>query len=300
LSTRRKRRRRIKLNIRFGPAGKPLGFKGDMTKVPEALKAMGLNAFEVQQVRRVNIKKEQATVLREEAEKNDILLSLHGPYAINFSADKPEVIEASKERLLKALEVADWIGAYVVVFHPGYYGSHEPREALEIAIEAIKEVAYLAKKKGLKPKIGPETMGKKSQLGSLDEIIEIVKEIPNAQPVIDFAHIHARENGSLNTRKDYERIFEKLEEELGKKAFNPLHAHFTKVEYSEKGEKKHHIFGEGYGPKFLPLAEILIEQKISAVVISESPILEQDAIKMKKIITRLIKGAKKEELEKEE
>jgi len=289
-----------KIRIRFGPAGKPLGFKGEIIKVPEELRNMGLDALEVQQVRRLDITKEKAELLKEEAKKHNILLSLHAPYAINFSSEKPETIEASKERLLQALEIANYMNAYVVVFHPGYYGSREPREALRIAIEALKEVAEKAKQKKLKPKIGPETMGKKSQLGSLEEVIEIVKEIPNSQPVLDFAHIHARENGSLNTRKNYEKIFEKIEEELGTKALNQLHIHFTKVEYGDKGEKKHHIFGEKYGPKFIPLAEILIEQNLNATIISESPILEQDALRMKKIVQALLKGKSKKELEKEE
>ncbi len=291
-------RKRIKLKVRFGPAGRPLGFKGDLINVPSYLHEIGLNALEVQQVRRININKDRAMEIRKAAEENNVLLSLHAPYAINFSSEKEETIEASKQRLLKALEVAHWLGAYIVVFHPGYYGSRKPREALEIAINALKEVSEIARKKKLKPLIGPETMGKKSQLGSLDEIIEMVKEIPNSKPVLDLPHIHAREGGILNTRRDYEKIFEKLEEELGKKAFNPLHIHFTKIEYTEKGEKKHHAFGEGYGPKFIPLAEILVEQELEATIISESPILEQDALKMKKIVESILKGKSKKSLEK--
>jgi len=291
-------KKRVKLKIRFGPAGKPLGFKGDIVKVPSYLHEIGLKALEVQQVRQINIKKDRALEIKKAAEENNVLLSLHAPYAINFSSEKEEIIEASKQRLLKALEVAHWLDAYIVVFHPGYYGSRKPREALEIAIEAIKDVARIAKRKRLRPLIGPETMGKKSQLGSLDEIIDMVKEIPNSKPVLDLPHIHAREGGILNTRKDYEKIFERLEDELGKKAFNPLHIHFTKIEYSEKGERRHHAFGEGYGPRFIPLAEILVEQEIEATIISESPILEQDAIKMKKIAESILKGKSKKSLEK--
>ncbi len=287
-----------KLKVRFGPAGKPLGFKGDIVKVPAFLREIGLNALEVQQVRQINIKKDKALEINKEAKENDVLLSLHAPYAINFSSEKEETIEASKKRLLMALEVAHWLDAYIVVFHPGYYGLRKPREALEIAINAIKEVADLARKKKLKPLIGPETMGKKSQLGSLDEVIEMVKEIPNSKPVLDFPHIHAREGGILNTRKDYEKILEMLEEEIGKKAFNPLHIHFTKIEYSEKGERKHHPLGEGYGPKFIPLADIMVEEELEATIISESPILEQDALKMKRIVENILKGKSKKSLEK--
>ncbi|MHA1590624.1 MAG: TIM barrel protein [Candidatus Njordarchaeales archaeon] len=287
--------------IRLGPAGKPIGFTGDLLKVPEFLRGIHLNALEVQQVRRINITKDRAEALREEAEKNGVKLSLHAPYAINFSSENEAVIEASKERLLKALEVAHWMGAKVVVFHPGYYGKREPREALELIIESLKEIARLAKKKGFSPLIGPETMGKKSQVGSLDEIIEIVKEVPHSIPVLDFAHIHAREGGILNTRKDYENLFEKIESELGSKKLKELHSHFTKVEYTEKGERRHRVFGEGVGPKFIPLAEILLEwNDIKATIISESPVLEQDAIKMRDILIKLFRGVNKKELEKYE
>ncbi|MHA1615819.1 MAG: TIM barrel protein [Candidatus Njordarchaeales archaeon] len=287
--------------IRFGPAGKPIGFTGDLTKVPEALREMGLNALEVQQVRQINITKEKASMLKEEAKKNDIVLSLHAPYAINFSSEKENVIEASKERLLRALEVAHWMDAEVVVLHPGYYGKRKPKEALDLVIEALKDVERAARKKRLRPLIGPETMGKKSQVGSLDEIIEIVKEVKKAIPVLDFAHIHAREGGTLNTRRDYEKIFEKIETELGAKALRRLHIHFTKVEFTDKGERCHRAFGEGMGPKFIPLAQILLELESSKVVIiSESPVLEQDAIKMRDILIKLSRGASIKDLEKEE
>jgi len=286
--------------IKFGPAGKPIGFKGRVEEVPAFLNEKGLDAFEVQQVRQINIKEEQAKILGQEAKKHKITLSIHAPYAINLSSAKSDVVEASKKRLLRVLQLAEKMGAYVVVFHPGYYGNLDPNEALKMALKVIEEIEEEAKSLGIKrAKLGAETMGKKSQLGSLDEVIEMARSSDLVIPVIDFAHLHARTGGQFNAKKSYEDVLDKLEEELGSD-IRRLHFHFSKIEYSDKGERKHHPFGTNFGPRFIDLAEILIKRDIEAVIISESPKLDIDALRMKEITTRLAlkKYKNKKELEK--
>ncbi len=286
--------------LKFGPAGKPIGFKGRVEEVPAFLNEKGLDAFEVQQVRQINIKEEQAKLLREAAKKYKIILSVHAPYAINLSSTKSDTLEASKERLLRTLQLAEKMGAYVVVFHPGYYGKLDPSEALKIALKAIEEIEEEAKGLGIKRvRLGAETMGKKSQLGSLDEVIEMAKSSDLVMPVIDFAHLHARTGGKFNVKESYESVLDKLEEELGDEA-KRLHIHFSKIEYSDKGERKHHPFGTGFGPRFIELAETLMERGIETVIISESPKLDVDALKMQEIVTKLAlkKYKNKKELEK--
>ncbi|MCD6491445.1 MAG: TIM barrel protein [Candidatus Korarchaeota archaeon] len=285
-----------KKKIHFGPAGKPRNFKGTMGEVPAELKRLKLDALEIEQVRRINISKEAAEKIREEAKKNKIILSLHAPYAINFASEKENVIEDSKKRLLDALRLAHWLNARIVVFHPGYYGKRSPQEALKLLIEGLKSVYKNAKKEGLSPLIGPETMGKLSQLGSLDEIIEVVKEIPQSAPVIDFAHLFARTKGKIRERRDYEKILSLIEDELGSKYLDGLHIHFSKMEYGDKGERKHLPFGQKAGPPFLPLAELLIDYGIEATIISESPLLEEDAIVMQRIVNGVKRKSKRETL----
>ena len=272
------------MRVRFGPAGKPISYKGKTELIPKFLRELELDAFEYQAVRSLKISEEKAKLLAESAKENDVLVSLHGPYAINLSSKKDEVRAASIERLVKSAQIAQWMKAYLVVFHPGYYGKLSPENAVKAVIDSLKEVIERVRSIGLENVLfGIETTGKIKQVGSLSEVIEICLNVDLCKPVLDFAHIHARGRGALKTKDDFLRVFESIERELGHIAIAPSHIHFTEVEYSEGGEIRHHPLGSGYGPDFKVLAEVLIENGIDAIIISESPILERDSIKMKRM-----------------
>ncbi|MHA1595674.1 MAG: TIM barrel protein [Candidatus Baldrarchaeia archaeon] len=277
---------------RFGTAGNPIGYKGPTEEVPFFLIEKGLDAYEYQAVRGVRIKEEKARILGENAKKCDVLLSLHAPYYINLSSDKKTTYEQSKKRLFDALKAAHWMGARLVVFHPGYYGEKNPEEALKMCIDALKEVLENAEREGITDVLlGPETTGKTSQLGTLEEVINMCEEIPRTVPVIDWAHIHARNQGCIAGREDYEKILSLLEERLGSDVIKNLHCHFTHVAFSESGETEHKTLSDQeYGPKFEPFAEIIVDWELHPVIISESPVLEEDALKMKGIVESLIKA----------
>ncbi len=286
------------MKVRFGPAGRPLDYKGPTEGIPYYLRTVeNLDAFEYQAVRGVRIKQNRAQLLGEEASKYDIRLSLHAPYAINFSSKKPSIIEASKKRLLQSVIAASWMNAKVVVFHPGYYGDLSPNKAVNTCIKALREVVEEIKALGIKaPLLGPETMGKLSQLGSLTEIILICQEVDMCIPVIDWAHIHARERGYLRDKDSFLKVINQIEKELGSDIAKNLHTHFTKVEFSDKGERKHRTLDElKYGPDFKPLAELIVEQDLYMTIISESPLLDKDAIKMKNIFKDIINTFKRKE-----
>ncbi len=276
--------------IRFGPAGKPIDFKGDVVGIPAYLKSMGLDAFEYQAVRGVKISEEKAKRLGEEARNNDVLLSLHAPYYINFSSTSRETIEKSVNHLVNAGRAAKWMGAYIVVFHPGYYGDSIPAEALRRAIEAVKRVREILDQEGARDVwLGPETMGKRSQLGTVDEIIELCSKVERTKPVVDWAHIHARSRGADVADKDYVvKLVDRIERELGSEAVKPLHMHFTRVEYSDRGEVRHHELSKtDYGPEFKHVIEGLLEVGVDGVIICESPLLDKDAVVMKKMYEEL-------------
>jgi deoxyribonuclease-4 len=278
---------------RFGPAGVPPTFrmmKAALSDVPKLLRDEGLDAFEYQAVRwgaKPQIKREEAEKLGLEARERDVWLSLHGSYFINFCGGK-EVIEASKQRLIACATAASWMSAHIVVFHPGFYGKRPQKEVFRSCLEAVKETVETLKNLGIENvKIGPETMGKPSQFGSLDEILSLCEEVEQTQPVIDWAHLHARDKGRFKTIDDFRRVVEEIERRLGTEAVKNMHCHFTKVEYTEKGEKCHHIMDEAnYGPDFAMLAKVIAEYKLNPVIISESPILDLDAIKMRDILRK--------------
>ncbi|MBS3815082.1 MAG: TIM barrel protein [Hadesarchaea archaeon] len=268
--------------IRIGPAGNPKEYKGASVGAPEYIREEGLNAYEYQGTRGIRISEESARELKENAEEHDIWVTIHGQYWINFASVEEETIEKSKNRLFKAARIGALMGAHQVVFHPAYYSDRSPEEALELAIEGISEVAERLKSEDIDILLGPETSGKKSQLGSLDEIIQICQEVSMTEPTVDFAHIHAREGGIIESEEDYLNIFEKIENALGNKIANNLHTHFTELEFTEKGEKKHLTYGTEYSPPFKPLAKVIVENGYTPVIISESPILDKDALKFKR------------------
>jgi len=282
---------------RFGPAGVPPVFramKAVLTDVPRLLREEGLDAFEYQAVRwgaKPQIKREDAEKLGLKAKDNDVWLSLHGSYFINFCGEK-DVIEASKQRLIACITAAEWMKAYVVVFHPGFYGKKPQKEAFTNCLEALKEVVETVRTLGIKNvKIGPETMGKHSQLGSLDEVLSLCEEVEQTQLVVDWGHLHARDRGRFKTVDDFRRVVEEIENRLGAEAVRDMHCHFTKVEFTDKGEKRHHIIDEmDFGPDFTMLAKIIAEFKLKPVIISESPILDLDAIKMRDILKKELKS----------
>jgi len=282
---------------RFGPAGVPPAFrerKAALADVPELLREKGLDAFEYQAVRwggKPQMKKEEAEKLGLKAKKNDVWLSLHGSYFINFCGDK-DIVDASKQRLITCARAAEWMNAYVVVFHPGFYGKRPHEEVFAGCLDALKEVVEAVRALGIRNvKIGPEIMGKPSQLGSLDEILGLCEEVEQTQPVVDWAHLHARDAGRLKKLEDFRQVVEKIENSLGTEALKDMHCHFTRVEFTDKGEKCHHSMDEAeYGPDFGMLAKVIAEFKLKPVVISESPILDADAIKMRDILQKELKN----------
>lgn len=275
----------MKNKIKFGPAGNPLGFNGQTVEVCDYINGIGLDAYEYQATYGVRIQKQSGLKLGENALDNDIRVSMHAPYYINLSAQKEDVLERSIERLVQSARAAEWIGAYRIVFHPGFYTKYTPSQALDRCKGAITELLEKLDSMGVKKfTFSPETTGKRSQLGSLDEIIDICQSFDHFAPTIDFAHVHARGRGCIKGVDEYHRILGKLEDGIDGIGSKPeaLHCHFTRIEYTDAGERKHHVLMETeYGPPLEPLLEALVECGWDATIICETPFLEKDALLMK-------------------
>jgi len=274
--------------VRFGPAGRPINYKGKTPEVCSYIKEIGLDAFEYQATYGVRISKQSALELGRNGKENDVLISMHAPYYINLSSQKEDVIKKSIMRLVQSARAGEWMNSYRIVFHMGFYTKYSPQEALKKTKESISELLEKMESEGIKNfTFAPETTGKKSQFGSLDEIIEICKTFDNFAPTVDFAHIHARSVGSIKSKEDYEKIFDKLENELG---ISSLHSHFTKIEYTDKGERKHHVLeDENYGPPLAPLLELVSENGFNVTFICETPLLDIDSREMKNEYQKVLK-----------
>jgi len=282
---------------RFGPAGIPPTFvlmKATLEDVPSLLRGEDLDAFEYEAIywgAKPQMRKEEAEKLGLKARESDVWLSLHGSYFVNLSGER-QVVEASKKRLVACATAAEWMGAHVVVFHPGFYGKKTPMEAFRSCVTAMKEVAATMRTLGIKrAKLGAETMGKKSQVGSLEDILGFCEEVEQTQLVVDWSHLHARDRGRFRTVEDFRKVVVEIENRLGKEAVKNMHCHFTKIEYSDKGERRHHVLDEaGFGPSFEMLAEVVAEFRLRPVIICESPLLDIDAVKMRDILKKKLEG----------
>ncbi len=282
---------------RFGPAGIPPRFKeqkAPTSQLPQFLKQEGLDALEYEAVRwgqKPQISQEEAGKLGVNAEKNDVWLTMHGSYYINLLSDQ-EIIEASKRRLIACATAARWMKAHTITFHLGYYSQKQShRKDLQTCVKALEEVIETMRSMGIKANLGPETSGKLSQLGTLDEILTICESIEQTQPVVDWAHLHAIQRGSLRTAHDFQQVIEKIEKRLGTKVAQNLHCHFSYVEYTFRGERRHHSLDTpGYGPKFEALAEVIAKLELKPAIISETPLLDEDAKKMRDIYYQKLKS----------
>ena len=283
---------------RFGPAGVPPIFRlmgAKTSDVPRLLREEGLDAFEYAAVRwgpKPQISQAEAERLGVAARENDVRMSLHGSYYINLSG-KREIAEASKRRLIASATAADWMGAYVMVFHTGFYGKFEKDFAFKTCLNALKEVSAEMRSLGLKVKLGPETMGRRFQVGTLDEILTLNQEVENIQLVVDWAHLYAIHQGTLRKVEDFRAIAEKIEQKLGTEAMRNMHCHFSKIEFNLLGERQHHSFEEKrYGPDFTLLAETIADFQMHPTIICESPLLDVDARRMKETLAQVLQDRK--------
>ena len=278
------------IQIKFGPSGNSEDFAAAGYKTTEQsaewVKNLGLNAFEYSFGRGITMGDERAASLKPVFENAGVAISVHAPYYTNFSNPDPEMVQKTFGYMLESAIMVNLMGGTRVIVHPASQGKDTRENAVSRALDNFKlftEAVYAAG--GEKIFYCPETMGKLGQLGTVEEIAEfcLVDEI--FIPTIDFGHVNARECGSLKTRADYARRLEYLIEKLGDKRMKNFHIHFSKIQYSAKGEVRHLNFDDDkYGPEFAPLAEALIDLKLEPVVICESAgHQDRDALEMKKL-----------------
>ena len=235
----------------------------------ESIKEFGLDGQEIEFVRGVSMGSDTAKKVGQLAKKLGLRLSIHAPYYINLISVEKEKVEASKKRILDSCRKGHLLGAKSIVFHPGYYQKRSKDESYLIVKEEIKNMLEVIKHEGLDVDLCPETTGKASQFGDLDELLNLMKDT-GCKICVDFAHIYARQNGII----DYEEIFIKFK----KNNLKNIHSHFSGIEYSEKGERHHLQMTE----EFLePLLRVASKNNINLNIVNESPNPLKGAIDLK-------------------
>lgn len=269
-------------NLLFGTAGVPRKIRSSSTLAGiQQIAKLGLDCLEIEFVKGIKIGIDLAREIKKEALSNNVKLSVHAPYYLNLNSAEEGKRLASQERLLSSARMAEMCGAESLVFHPGYYGKSSPENAFEIIKKGIIDVVSILKAERSKVILRPETMGKKSQFGSLEEILLLCREIEGILPCIDFSHIHSRE-GKMNSYAEFQRIFKKTEKKLGKKALKNMHIHISGAEYNAKGEMKH-LNLQNSDFRYDEWIQALKDLEVEGMVICESPNLEKDAKMLKNL-----------------
>ena len=277
------------MSAKFGPAGNAESFPyKSSVDAPRWLREIGLDCYEYQCGKGVNVGEATARKIGLAAVEQGITLSLHAPYFINLANPDPESLQKTIGYITSACLAADWMGAGRVIIHSGALMKRTRREAQDIALRSIKEVVRACDEAGFGHiTLCPETMGKINQLGDLDEVLELCTTDERLIPCVDFGHLYARSLGADEGAEVCFRMLNRIQEVLGEERASRFHSHFSHIEFTPNGgEKCHRAFDDdgGFGPDWTPLAAEVARRGWSPTFICESAGTQaEDALTMKRI-----------------
>ena len=265
----------------FGPGGNSeafyaAGYKSSL-QAPEFVASLGLGAYEFEAGRGLRgVTETTLTALGEKARQYGVELSLHAPYFISLSGVDPDTRLKSIAYIVESAEAALLMGADTIVIHTGSTAKMTRAEAMALAADTLEKT--LAAVGDIPVHLGLETMGKINQLGTLDEVLTLCALDARLYPVVDFGHLNARAcGGAFPDADSYRRVFDTVAARLGEEKARTMHCHFSKIEYTDAGEKRHLTFADDvYGPDFLPLAEAIAKDGLCPRIISESAGTQSD------------------------
>lgn len=280
-----------KPNFLFGTVGSPLstpkkpgGSVGSILRSAE----LEMHTLELGWVRSINVTEATCAAIKAQGLASNVALSVHATYFFNLNATAEEWPK-SRKRLMDACYYGNLAGATDIIFHPGSYFKQPAAEVLKVAIPRLRDMVKELRDNGNPVRLRPETMGKIAMLGSFEDTLEMSTEVEGVQPCIDFAHLHARfGDGSVNTYAEWDSILKKLKKKLGAQALKTMHIHISGIAYGPKGERHHLKFAEA-DLKYKQLLKALADNNCSGRMLCESPIMEEDAVMLKKHWDRLVK-----------
>ena len=280
----------------FGPGGNSESFHAaghkSTLEAPAFVASYGLGAYEYEAGNGLTAGEAALAGVGEAAKKHGIAMSFHAPYFISLASVDPEKRQKSIGYIQTSLNAAKLLGAKTIVVHMGGVAKITREDGMRYSAETLYELLDSTADNGVL--IGLETMGKINQLGTLDEVLTLCAMSPRLVPVVDFGHLNARECGSGGYRgkDDYMQTFDAIACALGDDVAINLHAHFSKIEYTGAGEKRHLTFEDTlYGPPFEPLMEAIAELRVMPTIICESAGTQaEDALAMQSYYRSLTEG----------
>lgn len=268
-------------SLRFVTAGQPIcnGSAG-YEKAFDILENLKLDGMELEFVHGVRMSPPNRELVKKVSKEKNMVLTAHGPYYINLNSKEEEKIAASITRVLDTARIGKELGAYSVTYHAAFYMGMKPEDVYKQVEKAMVEICKTLDEEGNDIWVRPETTGKATQWGNLEEIVKLSKDFKQVLPCVDFSHLHARTNGLYNTYDEFCKIFETIGSEIGAYALENFHAHIAGIEYGPKGEKKHLMLKES-DMNYTDLLKAFKKFDVKGVVVCESPIMEQDAVLLK-------------------
>lgn len=264
------------MSTRFGPAGRgdsfeTLGYR-QMPQVAEYLAHFGLTAYEYQCGRGVKVNQASLEELGRLGAEQGIQFSLHAPYYISMASEEEEKRQNSLRYLEESAQALAMLGGNRIIFHAGTYGKQPPKQALAKTADMLAQARQMLDDKGYAHMhLCPEVMGKYSQIGDLEDIIWLCKADKRHIPCVDFGHLNCRRQGEMKTAQDFAQAVDAIGEGLDAERARTFHVHFSKIEYTAAGEKRHLTFEDTqYGPRFEPFVQTIVDKNLSLVVICES------------------------------
>ncbi len=271
-------------SFRFGTVGSPKGTPkkpGGSVGAIQFSRTIGLDALELGWVQSVRVSEATCEQIKAAAGQERVAVSVHAPYFINLNASAEEWPK-SRKRLMDAAHYGNLAGATDIVFHPGSYFAADPKEVLKVALPRLQGCVDELRQAGNPVTLRPETMGKSAMLGSLEDTLQMAATVEGVRPCLDFAHLHARPgDGSINTYDEWCAILKAYSKALGKRSLKNLHIHLSGIAYGPKGEKEHLKLAEA-DLNLKELMSALTDLGCAGRILCESPIMEEDALVMKK------------------
>jgi deoxyribonuclease IV len=275
-------------DLRIGPGGVPMSAHPRTTEAGvRRLRELGLGHMELEFVNGVRMGEEAAGRVARAAAESDVSLTVHGPYYINFNSRDPAIRERSQERLFQTARIGALCGAHSFTFHAAFTHGDPPEDVHRTVREALRALQRRIRDAGIRIDIRPELTGKPSQYGSLDDLLRLSQEVPGVYPCIDFSHYHARHGGGQNGYASFSRTLEQVGAALGRGALDRLHMHVSGIEYGPGGERRHLPLPDA-DFRYAELMQALWDHRVGGWVVCESPVLEEDALRLKQAYARAV------------
>lgn len=260
--------------LNFLTAGMPLRTrKGSYPKAFDILKDMELDGMELEFVHGVRMSEESRGFVKECSD--NFVITAHGPFYINLNSKEEDKVEASVQRIIDTAAVASQAGAFSITYHAAFYMGKDKETVYNQVKMQTKRICDVLERENIKVWVRPETTGKATQWGDIDEIINLSKEFEQVLPCIDFSHLHARSAGEYNTYDEFSYVLEKIGKELGQYALDNFHGHLAGIEYTSKGERQH-LELEQSDMNYKDLLKVMKEFGVKGALVCESPNIEDD------------------------